>query len=160
MVATYSGGMRRPLDLAMTLVGNPGMIFLDEPTTGLDPRSRRTMWEITRELVSTGVTIFSLRRTGRRPTSSPTGSRPRLGPFGCGRHTRGAQRRIPGGHARLHFRDLESFDSAAGILSRSSRSPTPAEAGAVQAVRNGLAAIRRSGRARVTSALGKFVPAS
>jgi ABC-2 type transport system ATP-binding protein len=73
MVATYSGGMRRPLDLAMTLVGNPGMIFLDEPTTGLDPRSRRTMWEIIRELVSTGVTIFSLRRTGRRPTSSPTG---------------------------------------------------------------------------------------
>ena len=57
-VSTYSGGMRRKLDLAMTLVGNPRIIFLDEPTTGLDPRSRRTMWSIIRELVADGVTIF------------------------------------------------------------------------------------------------------
>lgn len=56
--ATYSGGMRRKLDLAMTLVGNPRIIFLDEPTTGLDPRSRRTMWTIIRELLADGVTIF------------------------------------------------------------------------------------------------------
>jgi ABC-2 type transport system ATP-binding protein len=56
--ATYSGGMRRRLDLAMTLVGDPRIIFLDEPTTGLDPRSRRTMREIIRDLVSSGVTIF------------------------------------------------------------------------------------------------------
>ena len=53
-VTTYSGGMRRRLDLAMTLVGRPSVIFLDEPTTGLDPRSRRTMWEIIRELVAKG----------------------------------------------------------------------------------------------------------
>ncbi|GAA4936984.1 hypothetical protein GCM10025331_23070 [Actinoplanes utahensis] len=57
-VHTYSGGMRRRLDLAMTLVGDPKLIFLDEPTTGLDPRSRRTMWEIVRGLVADGVTIF------------------------------------------------------------------------------------------------------
>src|SRR6266851_5712202 len=57
-VATYSGGMRRRLDLAMTLLGDPRLIFLDEPTTGLDPRSRRTMWQITRDLVAAGVTIF------------------------------------------------------------------------------------------------------
>ena len=56
--STYSGGMRRKLDLAMTLVGNPRIIFLDEPTTGLDPRSRRTMWSIIRDLVADGVTIF------------------------------------------------------------------------------------------------------
>ncbi|MEV6907517.1 ATP-binding cassette domain-containing protein [Amycolatopsis sp. NPDC051071] len=56
--STYSGGMRRKLDLAMTLVGNPRIIFLDEPTTGLDPRSRRTMWSIVRDLVADGVTIF------------------------------------------------------------------------------------------------------
>ena len=56
--ATYSGGMRRRLDLAMTLVGDPRIIFLDEPTTGLDPRSRHTMWEIIRGLVADGVTIF------------------------------------------------------------------------------------------------------
>ena len=56
--ATYSGGMRRRLDLAMTLVGDPRVIFLDEPTTGLDPRSRHNMWQIIRDLVADGVTIF------------------------------------------------------------------------------------------------------
>ncbi len=56
--ATYSGGMRRRLDIAMTLMGDPRIIFLDEPTTGLDPRSRRATWEIVRGLVAGGVTIF------------------------------------------------------------------------------------------------------
>jgi ABC-2 type transport system ATP-binding protein len=56
--ATYSGGMRRRLDLAMTLVGAPRILFLDEPTAGLDPRSRHTMWTIIRELVAGGVTVF------------------------------------------------------------------------------------------------------
>ena len=56
--ATYSGGMRRRLDLAMTLVGDPRLIFLDEPTTGLDPRSRHAMWQIIRDLAADGVTIF------------------------------------------------------------------------------------------------------
>jgi ABC-2 type transport system ATP-binding protein len=56
--ATYSGGMKRRLDLAMTLVGGPRLIFLDEPTTGLDPRSRRGLWQIVRELLTDGVTIF------------------------------------------------------------------------------------------------------
>src|SRR5216683_192440 len=57
-VSTYSGGMRRRLDLAMTLIGDPRIIFLDEPTTGLDPRSRRMMWQIIRDLAARGVTIF------------------------------------------------------------------------------------------------------
>ncbi|MER6712934.1 ATP-binding cassette domain-containing protein, partial [Streptomyces sp. NPDC000877] len=56
--STYSGGMKRRLDIAMTLVGAPRIIFLDEPTTGLDPRSRHTMWQIIRELVTGGVTVF------------------------------------------------------------------------------------------------------
>ncbi|MGW0877337.1 ABC transporter ATP-binding protein, partial [Streptomyces sp. NPDC002740] len=56
--ATYSGGMKRRLDIAMTLVGSPRIIFLDEPTTGLDPRSRHNMWQIIRELVADGVTVF------------------------------------------------------------------------------------------------------
>jgi len=56
--ATYSGGMKRRLDLAMTLVSRPRVIFLDEPTTGLDPRSRRELWQIVGELLSDGVTIF------------------------------------------------------------------------------------------------------
>ena len=57
-VATYSGGMSRRLDLAMTLIGQPRIIFLDEPTAGLDPRSRRVMWQTVRDLVAGGVTIF------------------------------------------------------------------------------------------------------
>ncbi len=57
-VATYSGGMRRRLDLAASLVGQPSVIFLDEPTTGLDPRSRQAMWDVITELVGSGVTIF------------------------------------------------------------------------------------------------------
>lgn len=55
---TYSGGMRRRLDLAMSLVARPKVLFLDEPTTGLDPRSRRDMWEMVRELVREGTTIL------------------------------------------------------------------------------------------------------
>lgn len=57
-VATYSGGMRRRLDLAMSLLGNPSVIFLDEPTTGLDPQSRLAMWKIIRSLADSGTTIF------------------------------------------------------------------------------------------------------
>src|SRR5215472_10212980 len=56
--ATYSGGMRRRLDLAMTLIVDPRIIFLDEPTTGLDPRSRRTMWQIIRDMATAGVTLL------------------------------------------------------------------------------------------------------
>ena len=74
MVMKYSGGMRRRLDLAMTLLGEPRIIFLDEPTTGLDPRSRHTMWQITRELVAGGVTFCSPPRTWMRQISSPTAS--------------------------------------------------------------------------------------
>lgn len=57
-VATYSGGMRRRLDIAMSLIGNPSTIFFDEPTTGLDPQSRNSMWETIRSLASSGTTIF------------------------------------------------------------------------------------------------------
>ena len=57
-VATYSGGMRRRLDIAMSLLGDPAVIFLDEPTTGLDPQNRLAMWELVREMAATGTTIF------------------------------------------------------------------------------------------------------
>jgi ABC-2 type transport system ATP-binding protein len=79
--ATYSGGMRRRLDLAMTLIGDPRIIFLDEPTTGLGPRSRRMMWQIIRELVAGGVTIFL---TTQDTVSSPCGLPCRAAQAACG----------------------------------------------------------------------------
>ncbi|GAA3798061.1 ABC transporter ATP-binding protein [Cellulomonas soli] len=57
-VATYSGGMRRRLDIAMSLVGRPSVIFLDEPTTGLDPEARLEVWQIVQELAEQGTTIL------------------------------------------------------------------------------------------------------
>lgn len=57
-VATYSGGMRRRLDLSMSLLGTPSVVFLDEPTTGLDPQSRITMWKIIKDLAHSGITVF------------------------------------------------------------------------------------------------------
>jgi ABC-2 type transport system ATP-binding protein len=57
-VSTYSGGMKRKIDIAMSLMGNPDIIFLDEPTTGLDPQSRKTMWDMIKRLSNLGVTIF------------------------------------------------------------------------------------------------------
>ncbi|CAL9658327.1 Daunorubicin_doxorubicin resistance ATP-binding protein DrrA [Streptomyces sp. enrichment culture] len=58
LVKTYSGGMRRRLDLAASLVGDPEVIFLDEPTTGLDPRSRQRLWQVVRELAASGTTVL------------------------------------------------------------------------------------------------------
>jgi ABC-2 type transport system ATP-binding protein len=57
-VGTYSGGMRRRLDIAMSLIGNPPVIFLDEPTTGLDPAARNEVWDAVRELASSGTTVL------------------------------------------------------------------------------------------------------
>jgi len=57
-VSTYSGGMRRRLDIAMSLIGQPKVIFLDEPTTGLDPEARLDVWRIVRELASSGTTVL------------------------------------------------------------------------------------------------------
>ncbi|MGL4948859.1 MAG: ABC transporter ATP-binding protein [Anaeroplasmataceae bacterium] len=57
-VSTYSGGMRRRIDIAMSLIGTPKIIFLDEPTTGLDPEARIELWKIVNELKKNGITIF------------------------------------------------------------------------------------------------------
>ena len=57
-VATYSGGMRRRLDIAMSLIGDPRVIFLDEPTTGLDPEGRLEVWQVIQDLASSGTTVF------------------------------------------------------------------------------------------------------
>ena len=116
-VATYSGGMRRKLDLAMTLVGRPQIIFLDEPTTGLDPRSRRTMWEIVRELVADGTTIFLttqyLEEADQLADRIAVLDRGRLVAQGTPEELK---RQVPGTHVRLRFADRADLDTAARVL--------------------------------------------
>ena len=117
LVSTYSGGMRRRLDLAMTLVGSPRLIFLDEPTTGLDPRSRRTMWQIIRELVADGVTIFLttqyLDEADELADMVAVLDRGRIVAQGTPAELK---RRISGGHAELQFAEPVALRAAADIL--------------------------------------------
>jgi ABC-2 type transport system ATP-binding protein len=120
--STYSGGMQRRLDLAMTLVGQPRLIFLDEPTTGLDPRSRRTMWQIIRELAAQGVTIFLT--TQYLDEADHLSSRIALLDHGriVAEGSPGElKRRIPGGHIQLQFANLGELESAERILGGVSR---------------------------------------
>ncbi len=115
--ATYSGGMRRRLDLAMTLVGDPRLIFLDEPTTGLDPRSRHMMWQIVRDLVASGVTIFLttqyLDEADELADRIAVLDRGKLVAEGTPDELK---RLIPGGHIRLQFADARGLEAAARAL--------------------------------------------
>ncbi|MET8162383.1 ATP-binding cassette domain-containing protein [Sphaerisporangium sp. NPDC005289] len=114
---TYSGGMQRRLDLAMTLVGDPRLIFLDEPTTGLDPRSRRSMWQIVRELVASGVTIFLttqyLEEADELADRIALLDHGRLIAEGTADELK---RRIPGGHIALTFADTHQLDTARRLI--------------------------------------------
>ncbi len=115
--ATYSGGMRRRLDLAMGLVGDPRIVFLDEPTTGLDPRSRRTMWQIIRDLVAGGVTIFLT--TQYLEEADELADRIALldhGKLVAEGTAEELKRRIPGGHISLQFADADGLEAAARTL--------------------------------------------
>ncbi|MBA3628580.1 MAG: ATP-binding cassette domain-containing protein [Actinobacteria bacterium] len=119
---TYSGGMRRRLDLAMTLVGDSRIIFLDEPTTGLDPRSRRTMWQIIRELVAGGVTIFLtthyLEEADQLADQIAVLNHGRLIARGTPDELK---RLLPGGHIRLRFNDPQGLEAAARVFGESTR---------------------------------------
>ncbi|MFI0780037.1 ATP-binding cassette domain-containing protein [Streptomyces sp. NPDC021212] len=120
--STYSGGMKRRLDIAMTLVGNPRIIFLDEPTTGLDPRSRHTMWGIIRELVTGGVTVFLT--TQYLEEADELADRIAVlndGKIAAEGTAEELKRLIPGGHIRLRFTDPAAYQSAAAALSEASR---------------------------------------
>jgi ABC-2 type transport system ATP-binding protein len=123
-LSAYSGGMRRRLDLAMTLVGDPRLIFLDEPTSGLDPRSRRTMWQIIAELVADGVTIFL--------TTQYLDEADHLaGQVAVLDHgqivTEGTpdelKRRVSGGHVQLRFADQHQLSAAAALLPAANADP-------------------------------------
>ncbi|GAA2631522.1 ATP-binding cassette domain-containing protein [Paractinoplanes durhamensis] len=121
-VSSYSGGMTRRLDLAMTLVGSPEVIFLDEPTTGLDPRGRRDMWQIVRDLVAGGVTIFLTTQYLDEADELAD----RIAVLDHGRvvaegTAEELKRRIPGGHVRLRFAGEQDRDAALGILGEASR---------------------------------------
>jgi ABC-2 type transport system ATP-binding protein len=122
LASTYSGGMRRKLDLAMTLVGSPEIIFLDEPTTGLDPRSRRTMWDIIRQLVADGVTIFLttqyLEEADRLADRIAVLDQGHLVAQGTPAELK---RQIPGSHVRLQFASDLQVDAALRLLPGSTR---------------------------------------
>lgn len=119
-VSTYSGGMRRKLDLAMTLVGRPRIVFLDEPTTGLDPRSRRTMWEIVRELVADGMTIFLttqyLDEADQLADLVAVLDQGKLVAEGTPSELK---RQVPGGHVRFRFADVSQLRAAARVIADS-----------------------------------------
>jgi ABC-2 type transport system ATP-binding protein len=121
-VATYSGGMKRRLDLAMTLIGEPRIIFLDEPTAGLDPRSRRVLWQTVRDLVAGGVTIFL--------TTQDLDEADRLahriavldhGVLVAEGSPDELKRLVSGGHIRLSFANGTEFERATRALAGASR---------------------------------------
>ena len=121
-VSTLSGGMQRKLDLAMTLVGLPRIIFLDEPTAGLDPRSRRTMWQVIRDLVASGITIFLttqyLEEADRLADQIAVLDHGRIVALGTPSELK---RLVPGGHVRLEFSDAVQLERAARRFAGSSR---------------------------------------
>ncbi|MDL4818694.1 ATP-binding cassette domain-containing protein [Actinomadura opuntiae] len=117
IASAYSGGMRRRLDLAMSLMGRPQIIFLDEPTTGLDPRSRRTMWQIVQELVGEGTTVFLttqvLEEADRLADRIAMLDGGKLVAQGTPQELK---KQVPGGHVTLTFADAESLEAALRIL--------------------------------------------
>ncbi|MGW0544816.1 ATP-binding cassette domain-containing protein [Streptomyces griseoincarnatus] len=120
--STYSGGMKRRLDIAMTLVGSPRIIFLDEPTTGLDPRSRHNMWGIIRELVSDGVTVFLT--TQYLEEADELADRIAVlndGKIAAEGTAAELKRLVPGGHVRLRFTDPADYQAAALALNPATR---------------------------------------
>ncbi|WP_433237982.1 ATP-binding cassette domain-containing protein [Actinomadura nitritigenes] len=123
--STYSGGMQRRLDLAMTLVGDPRVIFLDEPTTGLDPRSRRAMWDIVRQLVADGVTIFLT--TQYLEEADQLADHIALldhGTLIAEGTPDELKRLIPGGHVSLRFTDDDTLTNALHTLGRGFLDPS------------------------------------
>jgi ABC-2 type transport system ATP-binding protein len=146
-LATYSGGMQRRLDLAMTLVATPTVLFLDEPTTGLDPRSRHTMWDIVRGLVTGGTTVLLTTQNLHEADELAD----RIAVLDGGRIVADGtpdelKRLVPGGHIRLRFANAVALDAASALLDGSASAdaglaltvPGGGGAGALRTVLNRL----------------------
>ena len=118
-VSSYSGGMRRRLDLAAGLVGSPEVIFLDEPTTGLDPRARQAMWEVVTGLTEAGVTVFLttqyLDEAERLADTIAVLDRGRIVAEGSARELK---QRVGGTRLELQLADESSFDELSDYLGR------------------------------------------
>jgi ABC-2 type transport system ATP-binding protein len=123
-VATYSGGMKRRLDLAMTLMGNPRIVFLDEPTSGVDPRGRRTMWQIVSDLVADGITIFLttqyLEEADELASKIALLDHGRIVAEGTPAQLK---RLVPGSALRLEFTEPDALERAASRLASARRDP-------------------------------------
>ncbi len=114
---SYSGGMRRRLDLAMSLMGRPRLVYLDEPTTGLDPRSRRDLWSVIRELAAEGTTI--LLTTQYLEEADQLADRIAVldgGTIVAEGTPDELKQRVPGGHLRLRFADAATLTAATRAL--------------------------------------------
>jgi ABC-2 type transport system ATP-binding protein len=138
---TYSGGMKRRLDLAMTLIGSPRLIFLDEPTTGLDPRSRRELWQIVREQVADGVTV--LLTTQNLDEADHLAHR--VGVLDGGRIIAEGtpaelKSRVPGGHVEVRFTDPARLAELAAVLPEAT---ADAESLTPRLANDGVASLRR-----------------
>ncbi len=120
--ATYSGGMQRRLDLAMGLMGSPSVVFLDEPTTGLDPRGRHTVWESIRRLASENVTILLttqyLEEADRLADRIAILDEGKVVAEGTPAELK---RLVSGGHISLHFSDPDQLVNAARVLEHMTR---------------------------------------
>ncbi|BAJ27069.1 MULTISPECIES: daunorubicin resistance protein DrrA family ABC transporter ATP-binding protein [Kitasatospora] len=123
--STYSGGMKRRLDIAMTLVGDPRIIFLDEPTTGLDPRSRHDMWQIIRRLVADGTTVLlTTQYLEEADELADTIAVLHHGTIAAQGTAEELKRLVPGGHVRLRFTDPAAYRAAAHALTEAARDDT------------------------------------
>ena len=138
---TYSGGMKRRLDLAMTLIGSPRLIFLDEPTTGLDPRSRREMWQIVQELVADGVTVLLttqyLDEADQLAHRVGVLDRGLIIAEGTPAQLKG---RVPGGRVEVQFTDAARLAEVAAVLPEAT---ADAEQLTLRMANDGIASLRR-----------------